>query len=174
MARRNRTRSSVFTDAGELDVAVCERAHSATFRLLSISRKQSTSNCASADKLGDGAGNGFGLLQHQKVSRARQVDNPDALAELLTQRVAIARRSRFVIEPLDHEKGGCSGTPPFLERHTPAGREMREMHRRPALDVPKYFRIRRRRQPTRAQHSDAIAAVHLGFGSAAKRVAQWC
>src|SRR6202040_3047133 len=81
----------------------------------------------SADKLGDRAGNGFGLLQRQKVSRTRQVDNPDALAELLAQRVPIARRSRFIIEPLDHEKGGCSGTPPFLERHTPAGREMREM-----------------------------------------------
>jgi hypothetical protein len=26
MARRNRTRSSVFTDTGKLDVAVCERA----------------------------------------------------------------------------------------------------------------------------------------------------
>jgi hypothetical protein len=36
--------------------------HSAAFRLLSISRKQSAKNCASADKLGDGAGDGFGLL----------------------------------------------------------------------------------------------------------------
>jgi hypothetical protein len=89
----------------------------------------------SADKLGDGAGNGFGLLQRHKVSRARQVDNSDALAELLAQRVPITRRSRFIIEPLDHEEWGCSGTPPFLERHTPAGREMREMHRRPALDL---------------------------------------
>src|SRR5215831_20943444 len=47
--------------------------------------------CASADKLGNGEGNGFGLLQQQKVSRTRQVDNPDALAELLAERVAIAR-----------------------------------------------------------------------------------
>jgi hypothetical protein len=36
--------------------------HSAAFRLLSISRKQSAKNCASADKLGDDAGDGFGLL----------------------------------------------------------------------------------------------------------------
>jgi len=50
-------------------------------------------------KLGDGAGNGFGLLRHQKVSRARQVDNPDTLAELLAERVAIARRSHFIVDP---------------------------------------------------------------------------
>ena len=112
-----------------------------TFRLLSISRKQSARNCAGADKLGDGARNGFGLLQHQKMSRTRQVDNPDAFAELLAERVAIARRSRFIIEPLDHKKRGCSGTPPFLERHPSAGREMGEMHRRPAFDLRKYFRI---------------------------------
>src|SRR5262245_32505651 len=99
----------------------------------------------STEKLGDGAGNGFGLLQQQKVSRTRQVDNPDALSELLAERVAIARRSRYIIEPLDHEKRGCSGTPPIFDRHTPAGREMGEKHRRPAFDLRKYFRIRRRR-----------------------------
>src|SRR3954464_4250987 len=32
VARRNRTRSSVFTDTGELDVAVCERARVARDR----------------------------------------------------------------------------------------------------------------------------------------------
>src|SRR5215472_3027166 len=99
--------------------------HRAAFRLLSISRKQSAGNCASANKLGDRASDGFGLLQQQKVSRTRQVDNPDALAELLAERVAIARRSAFIIKPLDHENGGCSGAPPIFERHPPAGREMR-------------------------------------------------
>jgi len=112
--------------------------------LLSISCKQSARYCASADKIGNGAGNGFGLLQQQKVPRTRQVDNLDALAELLAERVTIARRSRFIIEPLDHEKRGCSGTPPIFERHTPAGREMGDKHRRPAFDLRKYFRIRRR------------------------------
>jgi hypothetical protein len=150
---------------------MCRR--SMPFRLLSISRKQSARTCASADKLGNGAGNGFGLLQQQKVSRTRQVDNPDALAELLAQRVAIARRSRFIIEPLDHEKRSCSSTPPLFERHTPAGREVGEMYRRPAFDLRKYFRIRRRRQPTRPQHGDAIAAVHLDFRSVAKTHAEW-
>ena len=43
------------------------------------------------------------------------------------KRMPIPRRRRFIIEPLDHEKGGCSGAPPIFERHAPAGREMREM-----------------------------------------------
>src|SRR6476469_7775664 len=81
----------------------------AALRLLSIFRQQSAGTCASADKLGDGAGNGFGLLQYQKVSRTRQVDKPDALAELLAERVTIARRSRCIIKPLDHEERRCSG-----------------------------------------------------------------
>src|ERR1700756_3703936 len=121
-----------------------ESGHRAASRLLSISRKQSARYCASADKLGNGAGNSFGLLQQQKVSCTPQVDNPDALAELLAGPVAFARRSRFIIEPLDHEKRGYSGTPPIFERHTAAAREVGEMHRRPAFDLRKYFRIRRR------------------------------
>jgi hypothetical protein len=83
------------------------------------------------------------------IRAAKAVDNPDALAELLAERVAIARRSRFIIEPLDHGKRGSSGTPPIFERHTSAAREAGEMHRRPAFDLRKYFRIRRRRQPAR-------------------------
>src|ERR1700722_11520405 len=146
---------------------------SAAFRLLSIFRKQSARYRASADKFGDGARNGFGLLQHQKMSCARQVDNPDALAELLAERGPIARLSRYIIEPLDHQKRGRSGAPPILERHPPAGREMGEMRRRPAFDLRQYFRIGRRRQPARAQHGDAIAAIHLDFRSVAKARAQW-
>lgn len=139
-----------------------------------IRRRHKQSVRTSADKLGNGAANGFGLLQQQKVSRPRQVDNPDALAELLAERMAIAWRSRFIIEPLDHKNRGCSGTPPILERHASAAREVGEMHRRPAFDLRKYFRIRRQRQPARAQHSDAIPAVHLGFGSIEKARAEWC
>jgi hypothetical protein len=73
-----------------------EHPRDIAFRPLSIFRKQSVRNRASADKLGDGAGNGLGLLQHQKVCRPRQVDNPDALAELLAERVAIGRWSRCI------------------------------------------------------------------------------
>src|SRR4029077_13476224 len=120
MRRRHRVGST----APESDPQMCR--HRAAFRLLSISRKQSARYCASADKLGNGAGNSFGLLQQQKVSCTRQVDNPDALAELLAEHVAIARRSRFIIEPLDHEKRGYSGTPPIFERHTAAAREVGE------------------------------------------------
>src|SRR5437762_13017934 len=103
-------------DRATSDPQMCR--HRAPCRLLSISRRQSARTCASADKLGNGAGNGFGLLQQQKVSCTRQVDNPHALAGLLAERVAIARRSRFIVEPLDHENRGCSRTSPMLERHT--------------------------------------------------------
>src|SRR4051812_13503322 len=100
----------------------------------------SSERSASADKLGNGARNGSGLLQHQKMSRTRQVDNPDALAELLAERVAVPRWSRCIIEPLDHEKRRRSGAPPIFERHTPASREVGEKHRRPTFDVRQYFR----------------------------------
>src|ERR1700746_736187 len=132
-------RHRVGSTAPESDPQMCRR--SAPFRLLSISRKQSARYCASADKLGNSAGNGFGLLQQQKVSRTRQVHNPDAIAELLTERVALAPRGRVIIGPLDQEKGGCSGTSPIFERHTPAGLEVGEMHCRPAFDLRKHFRI---------------------------------
>src|SRR5215813_5490184 len=61
----------------------------------------------------------------------------------------IPRRRRFIIEPLDHEKGGSTGAPPIFERYVPTGREMRDKDRRPAFNVRKYFRIRRRREPAR-------------------------
>jgi hypothetical protein len=103
---------------------MCRR--SAAVRLLLISRKQSPSSCASADKLGDGVRHGLGLLQQQKMSRTRQVDNPNALAQLLAQRMSIPRRRRFIVEPLDHEKGGSAGAPPIFDTYVPAGREMRD------------------------------------------------
>ena len=136
------------------------------FRLLSISRKQSSRNRASADKLGDGVRHGLRLLQQQKVSGTRQVDNPDALAELLPERVAITRRSRCIIEPLDHEKRGCSGAPPLFERHTAAGREVGEKHRRPTFDPREYFRIRRRRQPAASCATLTTAVAINGPGNA--------
>src|SRR5215831_10909643 len=144
------------------------RRHSAPFRLLSISGKQSARYCASADKLGNGAGNGFGLLQQQKVPRTRQVDNPDALAELLAERVAVARRSHFIIEPLDREKGGIAATPPLFEGHVPTGRKMRDKDRRPAFDPFEYLRIGCGREPASPQNSYAIATVHLGLLRIAK------
>src|SRR3954471_49258 len=50
-----------------VDVGVIKAVNDGYFHLLP----------PSADKLGNGAGNRFGLLQQQKVSRTRQVDNPD-------------------------------------------------------------------------------------------------
>ena len=151
---------------------MCRR--SAPFRLLSISCKPSVRYCASADKLGNGAGNGFGLLQQQKVSCTREVDNPDAIAELLAERVAIARRSRCIIEPLDHKKRRRSGAPPIFERQRPAGREVGEKHRRPAFDLRQYFRIRRgdnQRAPSTVTQSLPFIS---DFGSVGKVRADWC
>ena len=80
----------------------------------------------------------------------------------------IPRRRRFIIEPLDHEKGGSAGAPPIFEGHVPAGREMRDKDRRPAFDAREYFRIGCWREPARPQHSNAIAAIHLGLRRIAK------
>jgi hypothetical protein len=100
-----------------------------SFTRFEAASKPSARYYASADKLGNGAGNGFGLLQQHEMSRTRQVDNPDAIAELLAERVAISRRSRYVIEPLDHKKRGRSGAPPIFERHPPASCDVGEKHR---------------------------------------------
>src|SRR5215470_12728637 len=86
----------------------------------------------------------------------------------------IPRRRRFIIEPLDHEKGGSTGAPPIFERYVPTGREMRDKDRRPAFDVRKYFRIGCWREPARPQHGDAIAAVHLGLRRIAEVRADRC
>src|SRR5215471_7251314 len=75
----------------------------------------------------------------------------------------ISRRRHFIIEPLDHEKGGSAGAPPIFEGHVPAGREMRDMNPRPALDLFQYLGIGCWREPARTQRGDAIAAVHLGL-----------
>src|SRR5438105_12494411 len=52
------------------------------------------------------------------------------LAGLLAQRMPIPRRRRFIIEPLDHEKGGSAGAPPIIEGHVPARCEMRDKDRK--------------------------------------------
>src|ERR1700751_1136837 len=82
----------------------------------------------------------------------------------------IPRRCRFIIEPLDHEKGGSTGAPPIFERHVPAGREMRDKDRRPAFDLFQYLGVGCWREPARPQHGDAIAAIHLGLRRIAKCV----
>ena len=80
----------------------------------------------------------------------------------------IPRRRRFIIEPLDHEKGGSAGAPPIIEGHVPARCEMRDKDRRPAFDAREYFRIGCWREPARPQHGNAIAAIHLDLRRIAK------
>ena len=111
-------RAPIYSFAAAIAATVCPTA--------GISRrgKQSAGYCAGADKLGNSAGNGFRLLQQHEVSGATQIDNPDALAELPAERVAIARWSRCIIEPLDHKtppgrSGGGRETPPASIRPAP-------------------------------------------------------
>src|SRR5436305_14871614 len=80
----------------------------------------------------------------------------------------IPRRRRFIIEPLDHQKGGSAGAPPIFEGDVPARREMRDKDRRPAFDAREYFRIGCWREPSRPQHGKAIAAINLDMRSIAK------
>src|SRR5499427_9628978 len=123
---------------------------------------------AHTEKLEHGPRYGFGLFQHHEVSGMRQVDHSHPLAQLLTQRMPVPRRSRCIIEPLDHEKGGGTAAPPIFKGYVPAGREMREMDRRPAFDLFQYLGIGCWREPARAQHGDTIATVHLDLRRIAK------
>src|SRR5499433_2874401 len=120
------------------------------------------------EKLEHGPRYGFGLFQHHEVSGIRQVDHSHPLAQLLTQRMPVPRRSRCIIEPLDHEKGGGPAAPPIFKGYVPAGREMREMDRRPAFDLFQYLGIGCWREPARAQPGDTIATVHLDLRRIAK------
>src|SRR5262249_4114929 len=109
-----------------------------------------TAGGAHTEKLEHGPRYGFGLFQHHEVSGMRQVDHSHPLAQLLTQRMPVPRRSRCIIEPLDHEKGGGPAAPPIFKGYVPAGREMREMDRRPAFDLFQYLGIGFWREPARA------------------------
>jgi hypothetical protein len=71
------------------------------------------------------------------------------LAKLLTKCMPVPRRSRCIIEPLDHEKGVGSAAPPIFKGYVPAGREMREMDRGPAFDLFQYLGIGCWREPAR-------------------------
>src|SRR5262249_38129181 len=86
------------------------------------------------EKLEHGPRYGFGLFQHHKVSGRRRVDHPPPPAQLPTQGMPVPGRGGCIIEPLDHEKGGGPAAPPIFKGYVPAGREMREMDRRPAFD----------------------------------------
>src|SRR5215813_1596842 len=90
-----------------------------------------TADGAHTEKLEHGPGYIFGLFQHHEVSGMRQVDHSHPLAQLLTQRMPVPRRSRCIIEPLDHEKGGGPAAPPIFKGYVPAGREMRGGPMRP-------------------------------------------
>src|SRR6516162_3038122 len=143
--------------------------HNAAFRFsVNIIAVSSAWSVVGTKKLGHGPRYSFRLFQQQKVPGIRQIDDPHPLAPLLAQRMPVPRRGDYVIETLDHEKGGGAGAPPIFEGHVPAGREMRDKDRRPAFDLFQYLGIGCWREPARAQRGDAIAAVHLGLRRIAK------
>ena len=80
--------------------------HNAAFRFsVNIIAVSSAWSVVGTKKLGHGPRYSFRLFQQQKVPGIRQIDDPHPLAQLLAQRMPIPRRRRFIIEPLDHEKG---------------------------------------------------------------------
>src|ERR1043166_6666103 len=80
----------------------------------------------------------------------------------------IPRRSHFIIEPLDREKGGIAAAPPLFEGHVPTDSKMRDKDPRPTFDPFEYPRIVCGREPANLQNSDAIETVHLGLLRIAK------
>src|SRR5262249_25837789 len=121
------------------------------------------------EKLEHGPRWGCGLSQHHEVPGGGRLAPRPRLAHLLPRRVPVPRGSGRITEPLDHERGGVPAAPPIFKGYVPAGREMREMDRRPAFDLFQYLGIGCWREPARAQHGDTIATVHLDLCRIAKR-----
>src|SRR5215831_12189319 len=67
-----------------------------------------TAGGAHTEKLEHGPRYGFGLFQHHEVSGMRQVDHSHPLAQLLTQRMPVPRRSRCINRALGSREGGRS------------------------------------------------------------------
>src|SRR5262249_62395878 len=99
---------------------------------------------------------GFGLPQPQEVPGRRQAAPSPPPAQLPPPRMPVPGGSRCTIEPLDQERGGGPAAPPIFKGYVPAGREMREMDRRPAFDLFQYLGIGCWREPARAQPGDTI------------------
>src|SRR5499427_1778503 len=64
-----------------------------------------TAGGANTEKLEHGPRYGFGLFQHHEVSGMRQVDHSHPLAQLLTQRMPVPRRSRCTSSPWITRRG---------------------------------------------------------------------
>src|SRR5262249_49978839 len=115
-----------------------------------------TAGGAHTEKLEHGPRYGFGLFQHHEVSGLGQAAPRPPLAQLPPQRMPVPGGGGSIIEPLDQERGGGPAAPPIFKGYVPAGREMREMDRRPAFDLFQYLGIGCWREPARAQPGDTI------------------
>ena len=65
---------------------------------------------------------------------ARDIDDLHPCAQLIPECVAVTRRGNYVIETLDHEERSMAARPPFVPLYASAGRQVRDMDLRPALD----------------------------------------
>ena len=92
---------------------------------------------------------------------ARDIDNLHSLAQLIPQRVSVSGRGDDVIETLNHQERGVAAGPPFVPWHSLAGRQVRNVNLRPALDWREDARIGggdSQRAPS-ATHSGPVSLV---------------
>src|SRR5262249_60555291 len=87
-----------------------------------------------ADEFGHGGSDRIRLLDDHEMPGARDIDNLHSLAQLIPQRVYVSGRGDDVIETLNHQERGVAAGPPFVPWHSLAGRQVRNVNLRPALD----------------------------------------
>ena len=87
-----------------------------------------------ADEFGHGGSDWIRLLDDHEMPGARDINNLHSLAQLIPQRVSVGGRGDDVIETLNHQERGVAAGPPFVPWHSLAGRQVRNVNLRPALD----------------------------------------
>ena len=87
-----------------------------------------------ADEIGHGGSDRIRLLNDQEMPGARDIDDLHPLTQLIPQRVSVGGRGDDVIETLNHQERGVAAGPPFVPWHSLAGRQVRNVNLRRALD----------------------------------------
>jgi hypothetical protein len=86
------------------------------------------------DEIGHGGNDAIGLLNDHEMPGARDIDDLHPLAQLIPKCMSVAGRGGYVIETLDHQHRSVAARPPFVLLYASAGRQVRDMDLRPALD----------------------------------------
>jgi len=89
---------------------------------------------SAADEFGHGSSDGSRLLEDHEMPGARDIDDLHSLTYLLAERVSVGGRGDDVIETLNHQEWSVAAGPPFVPWHSLAGRQVRNVNLRPALD----------------------------------------